>query len=72
MISLEKSDSIRFILTRHEQGASFMAEVHGRLTGQPAVCLGTLGPGATNLVTGIATVLADNPAMEARGRRCRQ
>ena len=54
MISLEASDQIRFILTRHEQGAAFMAEVYGRLTGNPAACLGTLGPGATNLITGVA------------------
>ena len=54
MMSLEASDRIRFILTRHEQGAAFMAEVYGRLTGNPAVCLGTLGPGATNLITGVA------------------
>ena len=54
MMSLEGSDSIRFVLTRHEQGAAFMAEVHGRLTGNPAACLGTLGPGATNLITGVA------------------
>ena len=43
MMSLENS-SIEFILTRHEQAAAFMADVHGRLTGQAAVCLGTLGP----------------------------
>jgi hypothetical protein len=48
MMSLEQSQRIRFILTRHEQGAAFMAEVYGRLTGNPAGCLGTLGPGATN------------------------
>ena len=54
MMSLEASDSIRFVLTRHEQGAAFMAEVYGRLTGTPAACLGTLGPGATNLITGVA------------------
>ncbi len=54
MISLEKSESIKFILTRHEQGAAFMAEVYGRLTGHTAGCLGTLGPGATNLITGVA------------------
>lgn len=53
MMSLEDS-SIEFVLTRHEQGAAFMAEVHGRLTGQPGICLGTLGPGATNLITGVA------------------
>ncbi|MYD95782.1 MAG: acetolactate synthase large subunit [Gammaproteobacteria bacterium] len=54
MMSLEGSDRIRFVLTRHEQGAAFMAEVYGRLTGNPAACLGTLGPGATNLITGVA------------------
>jgi acetolactate synthase-1/2/3 large subunit len=53
MLSLEDS-SIEFILTRHEQGAAFMAEVYGRLTGNPAGCLGTLGPGAMNLITGVA------------------
>ena len=51
MMSLEKSDKIRFILTRHEQGAGFMAATYGRLTGKVGVCLSTLGPGATNLVT---------------------
>ena len=63
MMSLEKSDSIRFVLTRHEQGAAFMAEVYGRLTGQPAVCLGTLGPGATNLITGVADSNMDRSPM---------
>ena len=53
MLSLEDSP-IEFVLTRHEQGAAFMAEVWGRLTGEPGVCLGTLGPGASNLVTGVA------------------
>ena len=53
MLALENS-SIEFVLTRHEQGAAFMAEVYGRLTGQCGVCLGTLGPGATNLITGVA------------------
>jgi thiamine pyrophosphate-dependent acetolactate synthase large subunit-like protein len=50
--------SIRFITTRHEQGAAFMADVYGRLTGRAGVCLATLGPGATNLVTGVAAKLA--------------
>jgi acetolactate synthase-1/2/3 large subunit len=53
MMSLEDSP-IEFILTRHEQGAAFMADVHGRLTGELSACLGTLGPGAGNLVTGVA------------------
>jgi acetolactate synthase I/II/III large subunit len=54
MMSLQASDKIKFILTRHEQGAAFMAETYGRLTGNIAGCLGTLGPGATNLITGVA------------------
>jgi len=54
MLSLEQSQRIEFVLTRHEQGAAFMAEVYGRLTGNPAGALGTLGPGATNLITGVA------------------
>lgn len=49
--SIRKSDKIKFVLTRHEQGAGFMAATYGRLTGKPGVCLSTLGPGATNLVT---------------------
>ncbi|MBL4775371.1 MAG: acetolactate synthase large subunit [Mariprofundus sp.] len=63
MMSLEKSDNITFVLTRHEQGAAFMAEIYGRLTGNPAGCLGTLGPGATNLITGVADANMDNAPM---------
>jgi acetolactate synthase-1/2/3 large subunit len=48
--SIRKS-SIELVLTRHEQGAGFMAATYGRLTGEPGVCMSTLGPGATNLVT---------------------
>lgn len=62
MLSLEDS-SIEFVLTRHEQGAAFMAEAYGRLTGDPAVCLGTLGPGATNLITGVADANMDHAPM---------
>ena len=51
--ALRKS-SIKLILTRHEQGAAFMAATYGRLTGKAGVCLATLGPGATNFVTGAA------------------
>jgi len=50
---------IKFITTRHEQGAAFMADVYGRLTGKAGVCLSTLGPGATNLVTGFADANMD-------------
>ena len=63
MMSLEQSGKIRFILTRHEQGAAFMAEIYGRLTGNPAGCLGTLGPGATNLITGVADSNMDRAPM---------
>ena len=63
MISLEDSEKIKFILTRHEQGAAFMAEIYGRLTGNPAGCLGTLGPGATNLITGVADSNMDRAPM---------
>ena len=49
-----KNSSIKLILTRHEQGAAFMAATYGRLTGKPGVCLSTLGPGATNFVTAAA------------------
>jgi acetolactate synthase-1/2/3 large subunit len=49
-----RRSSIKLILTRHEQGAAFMAATYGRLTGKTGVCLSTLGPGATNLVTGAA------------------
>ena len=49
-----RTSSIKFILTRHEQAAAFMAATYGRLTGKAGVCFSTLGPGATNLVTGVA------------------
>mgnify|MGYP003321015953 FL=1 len=52
--SLSKSKKIKLILTRHEQAAGFMAATYGRLTGKAGVCLTTLGPGATNLVTAAA------------------
>jgi len=63
MMSLEDSTKIKFILTRHEQGAAFMAEIYGRLTGNPAGALGTLGPGATNLITGVADSNMDRAPM---------
>jgi acetolactate synthase-1/2/3 large subunit len=63
VLSLEQSTRIRFILTRHEQGAAFMAEAYGRLTGNPACCLGTLGPGSTNLITGVADANMDHAPM---------
>nr|WP_199333747.1 acetolactate synthase large subunit [Oculatella sp. FACHB-28] len=60
-----KNSSIRFITTRHEQGAAFMADVYGRLTGKAGVCLSTLGPGATNLMTGVADANLDRAPLVA-------
>ena len=59
------SSNIRFITTRHEQGAAFMADVYGRLTGKAGVCLATLGPGATNLITGVADANMDRAPIVA-------
>ena len=56
---------IRFILTRHEQGAAHMADAYARTTGRVGVCIATSGPGATNLVTGLATAFADSVPMVA-------
>lgn len=52
--------SIKFVTVRHEQGAAFMADVYGRLTGRAGVCMATLGPGATNLITGVADANMDH------------
>jgi acetolactate synthase-1/2/3 large subunit len=60
-----KHSSIQFITTRHEQGAAFMADVYGRLTGKAGVCLSTLGPGATNLMTGVADANLDGAPLVA-------
>ncbi|MGB8451282.1 MAG: acetolactate synthase large subunit [Anaerocolumna sp.] len=60
-----KDSAIEFITVRHEQGAAFMADVYGRLTGKAGVCLSTLGPGATNLVTGVADANSDGAPLVA-------
>jgi acetolactate synthase-1/2/3 large subunit len=57
MVEALRRSSIKLVVTRHEQAAAFMAATHGRLTGQPGVCLTTLGPGALNLTTGAAHAL---------------
>ena len=57
--------SISLVVTRHEQGAAFMADVQGRLTGKAGVCLSTLGPGATNLLTGVADAYLDRAPLVA-------
>ncbi len=62
---LSRSERIRHVTTRHEQGAAFMADVYGRLTGRPGVAMSTLGPGATNLITGVADAFLDRAPMVA-------
>ncbi len=57
--------SVQFVTTRHEQGAAFMADVYGRLTGRAGVCMATLGPGATNLITGVADANMDHAPLVA-------
>ncbi len=56
---------IKFITTRHEQGAAFMADVYGRIKHKPGVCLATLGPGALNLTTGVASANLDHSPLVA-------
>src|SRR5213596_2152532 len=63
--ALAASEKIKFVLTRHEQGAAFMADVYGRLSSYPGVCLATLGPGATNLITGVADAQIDRAPLVA-------
>ncbi len=65
MDALYDEPEIKFMLTRHEQAAAHMADGFARATGRPAVCLATSGPGATNLVTGIATAHMDSIPMVA-------
>ncbi len=68
MISLLDSP-IQFVTCHHEQGAAFMADLYGRMTGKPGVCLGTLGPGATNLMTGVANANMDrSPVVAVTGQ----
>ncbi|HUJ18098.1 MAG TPA: acetolactate synthase large subunit [Nitrospirota bacterium] len=64
-----RTSKIRFIVTRHEQAAAFMADAYGRLTGRAGVCLATLGPGATNLLTGVADAYLDaSPVVAITGQ----
>ncbi len=72
MLAMRESD-IEFVPVRHEQGAAFMADVHGRLTGEAGVCLSTLGPGATNLITGVADAHLDkSPLVAITGQGSRE
>jgi acetolactate synthase-1/2/3 large subunit len=57
--------SVEFVPVRHEQGGAYIADVYGRLTGRAGVCLGTLGPGATNLVTAVADAFLDRAPLVA-------
>jgi acetolactate synthase-1/2/3 large subunit len=59
------NSSIQFVPVRHEQGGAYMADAYGRLTGRAGVCLGTLGPGATNLVTAVADAFLDRSPLVA-------
>ncbi|MGV8084737.1 MAG: acetolactate synthase large subunit [Candidatus Bilamarchaeum sp.] len=65
MESLFSSTKIKFITTRHEQGAAFMADVYGRIKHKAGVCLATLGPGALNLATGVASANLDHSPLVA-------
>ena len=65
MVDAFNGSSIRFILVRHEQAASFMADIYGRLTGHPGVCIATLGPGAINLALGTADANTDSVPLVA-------
>lgn len=65
-----RTSGIKLIVTRHEQAAAFMAATYGRLTGKPGVCFSTLGPGATNLVTGVAQAqLIGAPLISISGQK---
>lgn len=63
--SLSKSKQIQFVNVRHEQGAAFMADVYGRMSKKAGVCVSTLGPGATNLLTGISSSKLDHSPLVA-------
>src|ERR1700723_940372 len=65
LIEAMSRSSIQYVLTRHEQGASFMAETYGRLTGRAGVCSATLGPGAINLLLGTADATTNSTPLIA-------
>ncbi|MGZ4162379.1 MAG: thiamine pyrophosphate-binding protein, partial [Neobacillus sp.] len=68
--SLARSEKITYIPVRHEQGAAFIADIYGRVSGKPGVCLATLGPGATNLLTGISGANLDHsPVVALTGQK---
>src|SRR5439155_23808558 len=61
MDSLARSPQIRYVQTQHEQAAAYMADGYARVTGRPGVCVATVGPGATNLIGGVAQALPETP-----------
>lgn len=65
MKALKESHQIQTVIVRHEQGAAFMVDMYGRLTGHAGVCFSTLGPGATNLITGVADANIDRAPLVA-------
>jgi len=65
LVTATEGSKIRFILTRHEQAAAFMADVYGRLSGKAGVCTATLGPGAINLALGVADAQTDSTPLVA-------
>jgi acetolactate synthase-1/2/3 large subunit len=65
LVDATAGSKIRFIVVRHEQGAAFMADIYGRLTGRAAVCTATLGPGAINLLLGVADAQTDSTPLVA-------
>lgn len=65
LVDATVNSSIRFILVRHEQGASFMADIYGRLTGKAGVCAATLGPGAINLIMGVTDAQTNSSPLVA-------
>lgn len=68
LIEACRQAGIDFILTRHESTAGFMADVTGQITGMPGVCCSTVGPGATNMVSGVASAYLDrSPVLIKRG-----
>jgi hypothetical protein len=65
LVDATSRSNIRFILVQHEQAAAFMADIYGRLTGKAGVCTATLGPGAINLLLGVADAQTDSTPLVA-------
>lgn len=67
--ALRKQNKIKFVLTRHEETAAFAASAHGKLTGKLGVCLSIVGPGTTNLITGLMDAATDGASVLALADR---